>query len=63
MTLPWVQETGPKSRKTTKGVLGQPDFQRNQKGDGPAVDPRKKRQNDYKLLMATGRVKRQIAGI
>lgn len=63
MTLPWVQEPGTKSRKTLRTVLGTEDFQRNQEGDGPAVDAGKKRQNDYKLLIATGRVKRQIAGI
>lgn len=55
MTLPWTHE-GESRRKKWTGVLGEEDFQMNENGDGPAEDGVKKRYNDFKLLMATGRM-------
>lgn len=57
MTLPWMAESGTNSRKTYKGVLGQEEFRTNDTGKEAATDGDDKTCNDYKLLIATGRVK------
>lgn len=57
MTLPWVTEPGANSRKIFKGVLGQEDFMTDDTKTKAATDGNKKTWNDYKLLIATGRVK------